>query len=178
MLSHHASTGRFIRLRRGLYRLRDYPSSPHEEVVASWLAVGKEHSVVSHESALALLGLSDVVPNAIHILAPRSRRGLRHDPLIALHTTTHPLQPGDVVIREGIHLTAPLRTILAIAAMGTASEQMIMAIHLPIPIGRVRKAVVCERLLARPRRVPADWWVLQWCISARPPLRHAGPSNQ
>lgn len=30
MLSHHTATGRFLRLRRGLYRFRDYPSSPHE----------------------------------------------------------------------------------------------------------------------------------------------------
>ena len=129
LLSYYVRTKRFLRVRRGLYRLRDYPSSPNEEVMAAWLSAGKERSVVSHESALALLGLSDVVPNAIHIMVPRARRGLQFDQPISLHTTTHPLQPGDVVVREGIRLTAPLRTILDAAETGTAPEQVIMAIE-------------------------------------------------
>jgi predicted transcriptional regulator of viral defense system len=129
MLSHYAATGRFIRIRQGLYRLRDYPSSPHEEVMAAWLAVGRDSAVVSHESALQLLDLSDVVPNAIHILLPRSRRGLQPYPMVSLHTTAKPLGPSDVVEREGIRLTSPLRTILDVAEIGTASEQVIMAIE-------------------------------------------------
>ncbi len=129
LLSYYVRTGRFLRVRRGVYRLRDYPSSPNEEVMAAWLSLGKERSVISHERALALLGLSDVVPNAIHILVSRSRRGLKPDPVVSLHTTTHPLQPEDIVIREGIRLTSPLRTILDAAETGTASEQVIMAIE-------------------------------------------------
>src|SRR5690242_4300023 len=76
LLARHAATGRFIRVRRGLYRLRDYPSSPREEVVAAWLAVGKDAAVVSHASALDLLGLSDVVPDLVHLTVPRSKRHL------------------------------------------------------------------------------------------------------
>lgn len=74
VLRYHAASGRFIRVRRGLYRLRDYPSSPYDEIAAAWLAVGKEKSVISHETALDLLDLSNVIPNAIHITVPRSRR--------------------------------------------------------------------------------------------------------
>lgn len=73
LLSHHAKTGRFIRVRRGLYRLREYPSSPREDVLAAWLALGKDVAVVSHESALDLLDLSDVIPDAAHLTVPRSR---------------------------------------------------------------------------------------------------------
>jgi len=129
LLSHHAATGRFIRLRRGLYRLRDYPSSRYEEVMAAWLAAGRDSAVVSHESALDLLDLSDVVPNHVHLTVPRSRRGLVLNPPISLHTKTDPLRPADIVIREGIRLTAPLRTILDAAETGTASEQVVMAIE-------------------------------------------------
>ncbi|HEY8287285.1 MAG TPA: type IV toxin-antitoxin system AbiEi family antitoxin domain-containing protein [Chloroflexota bacterium] len=129
LLSYHTGTGRFIRLHRGLYRLRDYPSSQHEDVMAAWLVVGKEQAVVSHESALDLLDLSDVVPNAIDLLIPRSRRGLSRPWGVALHTTTHALAPDDVVTREGIRITAPLRTILDAAETGTASEQVIMAVE-------------------------------------------------
>lgn len=37
-LSHHARPGgRYLRLGRGVYRLRHFPSSPHEHVMAAWL---------------------------------------------------------------------------------------------------------------------------------------------
>jgi predicted transcriptional regulator of viral defense system len=155
LLSYHAGTGRFIRLRRGLYRLRDYPSSPHEEVMAAWLAMGKDTAVVSHGSALALLGLSDVVPNSIHILIPRSRRGLQHDSVISLHTTTHPLQPDDVVVREGLRLTAPQRTILDVAETGTASEQVIMAVEQALQRGWITADDLRARAHARGGRAAA-----------------------
>src|SRR5580658_3800890 len=60
LLAHHAKSGRFLRVQQGLYRLREYPSSPREEVIAAWLATGKEVGVVSHDSALDLLALSYV----------------------------------------------------------------------------------------------------------------------
>ena len=41
LLTYHARAGRFLRVYRGVYRLRDYPSSPHEQVVAAWLALGR-----------------------------------------------------------------------------------------------------------------------------------------
>lgn len=56
LLSYHASTGCFIRVQRGLYRFRDYPSSPREEIMAALLAV------VSHQTALELLELSGNIP--------------------------------------------------------------------------------------------------------------------
>src|SRR5687768_17061031 len=67
LLLHHVKGGRFIRVRRGLYRYREYPSSRREDVLAAWLAAGKDTTVVSHESALDLLNLSDLIPNAVHL---------------------------------------------------------------------------------------------------------------
>src|SRR5690242_3560592 len=95
LLSHHAKRGRFVRVRRGLYRLREYPSSPREDVLAAWLAVGRDAAVVSHESALDLLGLSDVIPDAVHLTVSRSRRNLPVLPGVMIHTTTKPLAAGD-----------------------------------------------------------------------------------
>lgn len=63
LLAYHAKAGTFVRVRRGLYRLREYPPSPREHVLAAWLAVGKGNAVVSHESALDILELSDVIPD-------------------------------------------------------------------------------------------------------------------
>lgn len=58
--------------------------------MAAWLAAGPERAVVSHESALDLLEFSDVIPNAIHLTIPRSRRGLVAPHGVLLHTTTRP----------------------------------------------------------------------------------------
>jgi predicted transcriptional regulator of viral defense system len=74
LLSHHVKSGRFLRVRRGLYRRGEYLSSPRDDVLATWLAVGKDVSVVSHESALDLRDLSDVIPDAAHLTVPRSQR--------------------------------------------------------------------------------------------------------
>ncbi len=61
LLAHHVRSGRFERVRRGLYRLLDYPASPDDQIRVAWMTVG-DKAVVSHESALELLGLSDVMP--------------------------------------------------------------------------------------------------------------------
>jgi predicted transcriptional regulator of viral defense system len=127
LLSHHARGGRFLRVRRGLYRLREYPSSRREEVMAAWLAAGRDRAVLSHESALDLLDLSDVIPNAIHLTVPRSRRGLVAPPGVLLHTTTRPPRRDETTEREGICLTGPLRRILDAAEWGTAPEQIVLA---------------------------------------------------
>ena len=87
LLAHHAKSGRFLRVRQGLYRLREFPSSPREDVIAAWLAMGKEVAVVSHESALEILGLSDVVPAVVHITVPRAKRYRSASRGVAIHTT-------------------------------------------------------------------------------------------
>src|SRR5947209_4009938 len=102
LLAHHAKTGRFIHMRHGLYRLRAYPSSPREHVLAAWLAVGKDIAVVSHESALDLLDLSDIIPDAVHLTVPRSRRKTPSLPGVMVHTTDRPIGPGEREYREGM----------------------------------------------------------------------------
>lgn len=129
LLTHHARGGRFVRAYRGVYRLRDYPSSRWEDVMAAWLALGRDTAVVSHESALALHDLSDVIPNAIHLTVPRARRYLPNLPNVRLHTTSHPPESVDVVEREGLRATAPGRSILDSAEAGTGPEQIEMAIR-------------------------------------------------
>lgn len=54
-LRHHARPGgRYERVRRGLYRLRHFPLSPYEHVMAAWLSLRDAGAVVSNESALEM----------------------------------------------------------------------------------------------------------------------------
>ena len=123
-LAYHATTGRLYRVRRGLYRFRDYPSTLYEEVVAAWLAIGAERSIVSHETALDLHDLTDLIPSAIHLTVPRAQRGLHTPTGITLHTMSSPLPPEDVTIREGMRVTSPERTLLDLAEAGTHLEHV------------------------------------------------------
>jgi len=142
LLSFHTRSGRFIRVHHGTYRLRDYPSMPREEVVAAWLAAGKDTAVISHESALELLDLSDVVPSAVHLTIPREKRYLSRMPDTIVHTTVEPLTRRDTVVREGIRLTTPARSIVDAAEWGTAPEQIVMAVRQAID----RRMTTPERL--------------------------------
>ena len=153
LLAGHARTGRFRRLRRGLYRLRDFPASRWEGVAAAWLALGRESAVVSHGSALGLLGLGDVAPDVVHLTVPRTRRHLPELAGVAIHTATHPPGAGEVVVVEGFLATAAGRTLLDLAEAGAEPGWVVGVIREAVGRGLVEP----ERLLAgaalRSRRV-------------------------
>ena len=153
LLAHHAKSGRFIRIRQGLYRFREYPSSPREDVTAAWLAAGRETTVVSHESALDILGLSDVVPEVVHLTVPRSKRYRTASAGVAVHTTTRRIGKSDVVVREGIRVTGPVRSIVDAAETGTAPEQIMSAIGQALDRGIARQSKLLSAARARGGRV-------------------------
>jgi predicted transcriptional regulator of viral defense system len=134
LLHHLTRSGRFIRVGRGVYRFRDYPSSSRDELAAAWLGAGKE-AVVSHESALDLLELGDVIPSTIHLTVPRSRRYVHRRPGVTVHTTMRPLGSRDVITRDGLRVTSPARTILDAAESGTAPEQIESAVRRAVSTG-------------------------------------------
>jgi predicted transcriptional regulator of viral defense system len=143
-LIHHARPGgRYERVRRGLYRLRHFPSSPREHVVAAWLALPSP-AVVSHESALELYDLSDVIPNAVHITLPRAKRGQRARAGVRFHTLSHPPGPDEIRRVDGVLATTPERTIVDSLETGTQPEQIELAIQQAL-----------ERGLTTPRRLRA-----------------------
>lgn len=76
LLVHHVRSGRFERVRRGIYRLAHFPAGDHEELILAWLWSGHQ-GVVSHHTALALHDLSDVMPSRIHLTLPTALRGRR-----------------------------------------------------------------------------------------------------
>jgi predicted transcriptional regulator of viral defense system len=114
LLNHHIKQGRFEQIRRGLYRVQGFPSSQHDDIREKWMTVGAEKAIVSHESALALLELSDNIPDKVHLLVPRRYRGLRRPPGVVIHT----FPDADKVAtlrRDGMAVTAPARTLVDVA---------------------------------------------------------------
>ena len=113
LLVHHTKTGLFERTQHGIYRLTRFPSSAYEDLFVAWLRIGPK-SVISHDSALALYGLSDALPTQIHITAPRGvslrRNGIR------LHSMA--LRPDETSRWEGLPVTSVARTIADVTKAG------------------------------------------------------------
>jgi predicted transcriptional regulator of viral defense system len=86
LLAHHQNAGRITRIRRGIYRLVHFPPGEHEEFVAAWLWTDTA-GVLSHQTALSLHGLSDILPAQIHLTLPLSwgQRRFRVPKGIVLH---------------------------------------------------------------------------------------------
>lgn len=123
LLSYHVQTGLFERIHTGVYRLKRFPASPHEDLFIAWLWVGPS-AVVSHDSALALYDLSDLLPEAIHLTVPRTA-SRRHSGL-RLHTNQ--LKADDVTHYAGLPVTTVPRTIVDMTNSGLSEELVEQAI--------------------------------------------------
>ena len=129
-LSSNVKTGRFIRIRRGIYRLTQFPGSEHEDLFVAWLRTGPD-SVISHESALSLYELADVLPAEIHVIVPRTASRRRPD----IRQHTHHLDADEVTRREGLPVTTVTRSLADVATSGLAEEQVRLAIREAIERG-------------------------------------------
>jgi predicted transcriptional regulator of viral defense system len=127
-LAYHVRRGNFVRIARGIYRLRDYPSSANDALYAPVLALAPD-GVLSHQSALELYGLADVIPDAIHITVPRSHRRRSRLEGVRIHTAVKPLRRDEITIRSGLPVTGPARTLIDVADAGVAPEQVAAAIR-------------------------------------------------
>jgi len=102
------------RLSRGVYRLARYPISPFGQYMEAslWPQVRRPEmrGTISHESALAMYGLSDVSPSKIHITLPS---GLRIRRACPKHLVIHhaDLDPKNLQVVEGIPVTTAERAI-------------------------------------------------------------------
>ena len=148
LLSYHAATGRYDRVDHGLYRLVQFPGSPYEDLFVAWLRTGPE-SVISHESALAVYELSDVLPVEVHIIVPRTasrrREGLR------IHTNQ--LHPDEVTSRVGLPVTTVARTIADVITIGMSIDLVKQAVEEAIQRGLTTRISLLTQAARRGGRV-------------------------
>lgn len=155
LLAHHAGTGRFRRINRGLYRLRDFPAGTRDDVLEAWMSVGMDDAVISHASALDLLDLSDAIPDSVHVTVSRNRRHQRVRPGIRLHTVVSPIRIEDRTWRNGCAVTTPLRTILDMFVSGDAPDHLDDAIRQAVMRGLVSAEALRVRAETLGRRATA-----------------------
>ena len=111
---YHRKQGSWLREGRGIYRLARFPVSDDGQYVrwALWSRnrQGVPQGVISHETALALFDLSDLMPARIHMIVPPGfRRNSAIPKILVLHRGE--LMDGDVEVRQGYRVTRPLRAV-------------------------------------------------------------------
>jgi predicted transcriptional regulator of viral defense system len=121
LLVHYLRAGKATRVRRGIYRLVHFPAGEHEELVAAWLwseLVG----VVSHQTALALHGLSDALPVHVHLTLPEAwrRRRFRVPDGVVLHHADVPAE--DRAWFGSVPTTNPRRSLSDCARSGISPD--------------------------------------------------------
>jgi predicted transcriptional regulator of viral defense system len=105
-----ARRGAAERVSRGVYRFRRFPESAYGQYMHAILWPHGVLGVISHESALALYGMSDVNPPKVHITVPQGHRVRRRVPqFLVIHRTDLNRKEIDTV--EGLRTTSPMRTI-------------------------------------------------------------------
>ena len=111
---YHVGTGAWIRERRGIYRLARFPAAAdgHYVLWTLWSCNrdGVAQGVYSHQTALSIHELADVMPAKLHMAVPlRFRRTAVIPKVLVLHKTDLP--PVDVEWRQGYRVARPLRAI-------------------------------------------------------------------
>src|SRR6188768_1919256 len=139
LLLKHIRAGRVARTRRGIYRLVHFPAGEHEELVAAWLW-SERAGVVSHQSALALHGLSDALPAHIHLTLPSAwrKRRFRVPADVVLHHADVP--PEHRAWFGAVPTTSPMRSLNDCARGGLSPDLLRQAAQQALRRGLVTKA--------------------------------------
>lgn len=111
-IDHRLSTGRLVRLRRGIYALGHAQLRPEGRALAVVLAVG-DRAVLSHRSAAGLWGIRPWGGSFIEITAP-GRGGVRRQRGRFVHRSAA-LHPDATTVERGVPTTTIARTLLDLA---------------------------------------------------------------
>ncbi len=141
VLTYHQKTGKFLRAYRGVYRFAHYPGAEHEELVVPWLASDR-NGVFSHETALALHQLSDVLPTRLHLTLPDQWRRRALPDGIERHYASIP--PDEVVWIGPVRVTSPARTLRDCAKAHTSPDILEQAFRQAVSRGKVSVAQLSE----------------------------------
>lgn len=126
---YHKTRGHWLEAGWGLYRLRDYPQSDDEELarLSLWSRdrQGTVQATVSHDTALRLYDLSDLMPARVHLTVPMGFRKKAPQGVV-LHKVD--LEEGDTRRQGSYRITTPLRTLLDLAGSNTSPEHLEQAV--------------------------------------------------
>jgi predicted transcriptional regulator of viral defense system len=143
LLRKHILAGRVSRPQRRIYRLVHFPAGDDETLVTGWLWTERA-GVVSHQTALSLHGLSDVLPARMHLTLPLAwaRRRLRVPPGIVLHHAD--IGSEDRTWHGPVPVTTVSRTLRDCARAGLSPEHLRQATRDALRRGLVTRRDVID----------------------------------
>lgn len=143
LINHHCKTGKFERVRRGIYRYADYPAGERDDLVILWLW-SEQLGVFSHSTALSLHDLSDLMPERIHMTLPESQRGRHRElpPGLLIHHAD--LSEQDRAWHGSVPVTSPRRTLLDCVAYGLSPALLRQALEHAVKRGLLDVASITE----------------------------------
>ena len=148
----HVKQGNWVKVDRGIYRLKRFPSSSHEDLIRWWLWSRKK-GAISHESAAALYDLGDVLPSKTHLTVPPDFRK-KSAAGVVLHKAL--LGEKDVETREGCPVTTPLRTVLDLAREHLDPERLTAVVKDATRKGLVEKRTLLHTLAKMPKEIDSS----------------------
>ncbi len=145
----HVQRGRWIRVGRGSYRLKHFPSVDHEDLIRWWLWSRKQ-GVVSHESAATVYELGDLLHGKVHLTVPPT---FRKRPVegVVLHRAV--LQAGDMDVRDGVPVTTPLRTVVDLAEARLDPERLTAVVKDAMHKGLLDRSALLAVLATLPKTI-------------------------
>lgn len=124
--AYHVRSGNWVREGRGIFRLKQFPAAEEADLVL-WSLWSRDRSdrptgVYSHETALRIYDLSDVMPAKLHMTVPRSfRRNAPIPNVLVLHRAI--VQPTEVEERQRYRVTRPIKTLIDLIRAQTLPEE-------------------------------------------------------
>ena len=143
LLRKHIHAGRVTRPQRGIYRLVHFPVGEHEELVTA-CSDQSQAGVVSHQTALSLHGLSDVLPAQVHLTLPEAwrRRRFRVPAGVVLHHAD--VAPEERSWFGPVPATSASRTLSDCAKSGLSPELLRQAAQQALRRGLVTRGELAE----------------------------------
>jgi predicted nucleotidyltransferase len=131
----HVKKANWVRVDHGIFRLKNFPSGSHEDLIRWWLWTRKK-GTISHETAVAVYDLGDILPATVHLTVPPDFR--KKPPKgVSLHKAK--LVAADFEMRDGFPVTTPLRTIADLALSHIDPERLSAVVKEALQQGLVEK---------------------------------------
>ncbi len=123
------ASGEWVQEGRGIYRLGRYPVTDRPELVLWSLWSRNVHDIPqgvwSHETALDIHELSDVMPSKMHMIVPLNFRRRSEVPKVLSLHHAH-LEDEAIEQRQGFRVTTPLRTLIDVVKIGTVADNFLI----------------------------------------------------
>jgi predicted transcriptional regulator of viral defense system len=145
---YHVQAGNWTREHRGIYRLSSFPRGERPDLMlwSLWSRNRGEaaQGVYSHQTALSLYDLSDVMPAKLHMTVPKNfRRNSEIPRVLDLHFVDLP--QSDIGTVHGVPVTKPMRTILDLLEGGEIPPATLRhVLREALRLGLIRRREIAE----------------------------------